>query len=65
MLGVICGILLFGCLCISGFDVEFNMVIFWFVDEGKVKRFVSLYVFEFIDCLVRFIADKNFELILV
>jgi hypothetical protein len=49
--------------CISVFDVESNVVFFWFVDECKVKWFVLLCVFEFIDCLVGLIVDKNFELI--
>jgi hypothetical protein len=48
---------------VSEFNVEPNMVAYWFVDENKVKRFVTLHVFEFIDCLVRFIPDKNLKLI--
>jgi hypothetical protein len=48
--------------CISGFNVETNVVIFWFVDEHKVKRFVVLYAFLFIGRLVRLIADKNLKL---
>ncbi|MDR2700257.1 MAG: transposase [Nitrososphaerota archaeon] len=48
---------------ISEFDVESNMVTYWFVDENHVKRFVILHVFEFIECLVRFISDKNLRLI--
>jgi len=34
---------------ISDFNVETNMVTYWFVDENKVKRFVTLHAFEFID----------------
>jgi hypothetical protein len=49
--------------CISEFNVETNMVTFWFVDEHKVKRFVTLHAFLFIDRLVRLIADRNLELI--
>jgi hypothetical protein len=45
------------------FDVETNMVIFWFVGGNKVKWFVVLHVFGFIDCLVWFIPDKNLRLI--
>jgi len=48
---------------ISGFDVETNMVTYWFFDEHKVKQFVSLHAFEFIDRLVRLIPDKNMKLI--
>jgi hypothetical protein len=48
---------------ICGFDVETNMVTYWFVDEHKVKRFVSLHAFEFIDRLVKLIPDKNLKLI--
>ncbi|MCL2287963.1 MAG: transposase [Candidatus Bathyarchaeota archaeon] len=44
---------------ISEFNVETNMVTYWFVDEYKVKQFVTLHVFEFIDRLVWFIPDKN------
>jgi len=39
--------------------VETNMVMFWFVDEYKVKWFVSLSAFEFIGRLVGLISDKN------
>jgi hypothetical protein len=39
------------------------MVIFWFVDENKVKQFVALHAFLFIECLVRLIPDKNLKLI--
>jgi hypothetical protein len=39
------------------------MVIYWFVDENKVKQFVTLYAFEFIDRLVKLIPDKNLKLI--
>jgi hypothetical protein len=49
--------------CVSEFDVGLNMVTFWFVDENRVKQFVVLYVFEFIDRLVRLISDKNLKLI--
>jgi hypothetical protein len=48
---------------LSVFNVETNVVIYWYVDEGKVKQFVTFHVFEFIDCLVRFISDKNLKLI--
>jgi hypothetical protein len=33
------------------------------MDENKVKRFVTLHAFEFIDRLVRLIPDKNLKLI--
>jgi hypothetical protein len=49
--------------CVSGFSVETNVVTFWFVDEHKVKQFVTLHTFEFIDRLVRLIPDKNLKLI--
>jgi hypothetical protein len=48
---------------ISEFNVETNMVTFWFVDEHKVKRFVTLPVLEFIGCLVSLIPEKNLKLI--
>ena len=48
---------------ISDFDVETNMVTYWFVDENKVERFVTLHAFEFIDRLVKLIPDKNLKLI--
>jgi len=48
---------------ISDFNVETNMVTYWYVDENKVKRFVTLHAFEFIDRLVKLIADKNLKLI--
>ena len=48
---------------ISEFNVETNMVTFWFVDEYKVKRFVMLPAFEFIGRLVRLIPEKNLKLI--
>jgi ribosomal protein S27E len=48
---------------ISEFNVETNMVTYWFVDENKVKRFVTLHALEFIDRLVRLIPDKNLKLI--
>jgi hypothetical protein len=51
--------------CISVFDVEINVVFFWFVDGCEVERFVMLCVFEFIECLVRFIVDKNLKFILL
>jgi len=44
---------------ISEFNVETNMVTFWFVDESRVKRFVTLSALEFIECLVKLIPDKN------
>jgi hypothetical protein len=39
------------------------MVTFWFVDENKVKQFITLHAFEFIERLVRLIPDKNLKLI--
>jgi hypothetical protein len=48
---------------ISEFNVETNMVTFWFVDEYKVKQFVTLSAFEFIGRLVRLIPEKNLKLI--
>jgi hypothetical protein len=48
---------------ISEFNVETNMVTFWFVDEHKVKWFVLLYALEFIECLVKLVPDKNLKLI--
>jgi len=48
---------------ISDFNVETNMVTYWFVDENRVKQFVTLHGFEFIDRLVKLIADKNLKLI--
>jgi hypothetical protein len=48
---------------ISDFNVETNMVTYWHMDENKVKQFVTLHVFEFIDRLVRLIPDKNLKLI--
>src|SRR5215469_11904552 len=48
---------------ISEFNVETNMVTFWFVDENKVKQFVTLPALEFIERLVRLIPDKNLKLI--
>jgi hypothetical protein len=39
------------------------MVTFWFVDEYKVKQFVSLPAFEFIGRLVGLIPEKNLKLI--
>ena len=48
---------------ISEFNVEINMVTFWFVDEHKVKQFVTLSAFEFIECLVRLIPEKGLRLI--
>jgi hypothetical protein len=44
---------------ISEFNVEMNMVTFWFVDESGVKQFITLSAFEFIGCLVSLIPDKN------
>ena len=49
--------------CISDFNVEINVVTYWYMDEYKVKQFVTLHAFLFIDRLVRFIADKNLNLI--
>jgi hypothetical protein len=48
---------------ISEFNTATNMVTYWFVDEYKVKQFVTLHAFEFIDRLVRLISDKNLEFI--
>jgi hypothetical protein len=48
---------------ISEFNVETNMVTFWFVDEHKVKQFVTLPALEFIGRLVRLIPEKNLKLI--
>jgi len=48
---------------ISDFNVETNMVTYWYMDENRVKQFVSLHAFEFIDRLVRLIPDKNLKLI--
>jgi hypothetical protein len=48
---------------ISEFNVETNMVTFWFVDEKKVKRFVTLPALEFIERLVSLIPEKNLKLI--
>jgi hypothetical protein len=50
-------------LRISVFNVETSMVAFWFVDENRVKQFVALHAFEFIDRLVKLIPDKNLKLI--
>ena len=48
---------------ISEFNVETNMVTYWFVDEHKVKQFVTLPALEFIGRLVRLIPEKNLKLI--
>jgi hypothetical protein len=40
-----------------------NVVTYWYVDEHKVKQFVTFHAFLFIDRLVRLIADKNLKLI--
>ena len=48
---------------ISEFNVETNMVTFWFVDEYKVKWFVTLSALEFIGRLVKLISEENLELI--
>jgi hypothetical protein len=48
---------------VSDFDVETSMVMFWFVGEYKVKRFVTLPAFEFIGRLVSLIPEKNLKLI--
>ena len=50
-------------LRISEFNVETNMVTFWFVDENGVKQFITLSALEFIGRLVSLIPDKNFKLI--
>jgi hypothetical protein len=48
---------------ISEFDVESNMVTYWYVDECRVKRFVTVSALVFIGCLVRLIVDKHLKLI--
>ena len=48
---------------ISEFNVATNMVTFWFVDDRKVKRFVTLHALEFIGRLVSLIPEKNLKLI--
>jgi len=48
---------------ISEFNVETNMVTYWYVDENKVKRFVTLPALEFIGRLVKLIPEKNLKLI--
>jgi predicted RNA-binding Zn-ribbon protein involved in translation (DUF1610 family) len=48
---------------ISDFNVETDMVTYWFVDEYKVKRFVTLSALEFIERLVKLIPDKNLKFI--
>jgi hypothetical protein len=53
---------------ISEFNVETNMVSFWFVDEHKVKQFVTLHAFEFIERLVklmRVFTDREIRAIAV
>jgi ribosomal protein S27E len=47
---------------ISAFNVDTNMVTYWFVEDG-VKKFVTLPALEFIDRLVKLIPDKNLKLI--
>jgi adenylate kinase family enzyme/ribosomal protein S27E len=47
---------------ISEFNVETNMVTFWYEEKGE-KKFVTLSALEFIDRLVRLIPDKNLKLI--
>ena len=47
---------------ISDFNVETNMVTFWY-DEDGAKKFVKLSALEFIDRLVNLIPDKNLRLI--
>jgi len=47
---------------ISDFNVETNMVTFWYEEKGG-KKFVTLSALEFIDRLVRLIPDKNLKLI--
>lgn len=47
---------------ISDFNVEANMVTYWYEEDG-VKKFVTLHALEFIDRLVRLIPDKNLKLI--
>jgi hypothetical protein len=48
---------------ISEFNVEINMVTYWFVDENKIKQFVTFPALEFIGRLVRLIPEKNLKLI--
>lgn len=51
---------------ISDFNVETNMVTYWYEEKGKgkgKKQFVTLSALEFIDRLVRLIPDKNLKLI--
>lgn len=47
---------------ISEFDVETNMVTYWYEEKGE-RRFVTVPALEFIDRLVRLIPDKNLKLI--
>jgi hypothetical protein len=47
---------------ISLFNVETNMVTFWYGEKG-VRKFVTLPALEFIDRLVKLIPDKNLKLI--
>jgi hypothetical protein len=47
---------------ISDFNVVTNMVTFWYEEKGE-KKFVTLGALEFIDRLVRLVADKNLKLI--
>jgi ribosomal protein S27E len=47
---------------ISEFNVESNMVTFWYEEHGE-KKFVTLPALEFIDRLVKLIPDKNLKLI--
>jgi len=47
---------------ISDFNVETNMVTFWYEENGA-KKFVTVSALEFIDRLVRLIPDKNLKLI--
>jgi len=48
---------------ISEFNVETNMVTYWYVDEHDVKQFITLHALEFIGRLVKLIPDKNLKLI--
>lgn len=47
---------------ISDFNVETNMVTYWYEEDGT-KKYVTLHALEFIDRLVRLIPDKNLKLI--
>jgi len=48
---------------ISDFNVETNMVTYWYRDQDGEKKYVTLSALEFIDRLVKRIPDKNLKLI--